>query len=337
MVLFHEKIVKPNTIKEKRDLKNGLIEDDNEDIAYLNLRLIFPILITYIISGICIIMSLYLGFNEEIYDSTPKNNPKGDIHLLKYGSLKYICKERNPPKPNEIPSFLRLIELKSQTNMWLRYSVIVPWMIRFFVTYCSKQLIEDHTSIKNNTVASTFNSISPYILFFEIFFCSLFSIVTIRHDFPEFMNISLHMFVYLAIIYMFIHFFLCAITLPENFNFIDVISLLSKFISASAFCYFGHTVLNHHLSFMVELGCHPYVPYEIGINEYIALTAYIIYHFSHVTEIRNLRFICYPRTSSGECEPIREENFAKGGKYEYCRSFELRQRQILQNDVKEWA
>uniref|UniRef100_A0A0K0ECE4 Post-GPI attachment to proteins factor 3 n=1 Tax=Strongyloides stercoralis TaxID=6248 RepID=A0A0K0ECE4_STRER len=334
MVKNLEMIIKPKTRDEKEELKYGFVEDDNEDIAYLNLRLIIPVIITYILSGICLFFSIYLGINEEIYDSTPKNNLKGDIYLLKYGSLKYICKDRNPQKPNEIPSFLRLIELKSKTNMWLRYCVITPWMIRFFVNYCCKKLLDDHPMIKNNIIASTLNSILPYIIFFEIFFCSLFSIITIRHDFPEVMNISLHMFIYISIIYMLIHFFLSALTLSENFSFIDVTSLMIKFISGSIFCYFGHTVVNYHVTFIVELSCHPYVPYEIAISEYIALGGYVLYHFIHITQIRNIRFICYPRTSSGECEPICSENFIKGGKYEHCRSYELRQRQLNEKDIK---
>uniref|UniRef100_A0A0K0G0G6 Acyl_transf_3 domain-containing protein n=1 Tax=Strongyloides venezuelensis TaxID=75913 RepID=A0A0K0G0G6_STRVS len=323
-----EMIVKPKTRQEKKILKDGFEEDDNEDIAYLNLRFIIPVLITYIISGICVVLSIYLGITEDIYDSTPKNNPKGDIHLLKYGSVKYICKENNPPKANEAPSFLRLVELKSQTNMWLRYAVITPWMIRFFVTYCSKRLMDDHKLVKDKAVVSMLNSILPYIIFFEILFCSLFSIITVRHDFGGVMHISLHMFVYLAIIYMIIYFCLCTLTLPKDFYLIDIISLGIKFISGSLFCYFGNIVLNYHLIFMIELGCHPYVPYEIAVSEYIAIGGYVLYHFSHVTEIRNIRFICFPRTSSGECEPICSENFSKGGKYEYCRSFELRQRHI---------
>jgi len=62
-------------------------------------------------------------------------------------------------------------------------------------------------------------------------------------------------------------------------------------------------------------------------------------------EIRDMRFICYPRSCSGECEPLRPENFiprkgdgsgsAEGGKesanvkYQHCRAFEYRQRQLI--------
>lgn len=34
-------VKKPGSLREKRKLKEGLVEDDNEDIAYLNFRLIW--------------------------------------------------------------------------------------------------------------------------------------------------------------------------------------------------------------------------------------------------------------------------------------------------------
>ena len=63
--------------------------------------------------------------------------------------------------------------------------------------------------------------------------------------------------------------------------------------------------------------------------EYLALLSYLFYHLTHLIDIRDIRFICYPRTCSGECEPLQPENFKPNNKYEFCRSFELRQRQLL--------
>lgn len=63
-----------------------------------------------------------------------------------------------------------------------------------------------------------------------------------------------------------------------------------------------------------------------AIIEYVALISYILFSLTLLIEIRDLRFICYPRTCSGECEPIDPLNFASGGKYEYCRAYEYQQR-----------
>lgn len=66
-----------------------------------------------------------------------------------------------------------------------------------------------------------------------------------------------------------------------------------------------------------------------AFTEYIALGSYLIFHLTQLIDIRDVRFICYPRTSSGECEPLKPDNFKAEGKYEHCRAYELRQRQLM--------
>lgn len=66
-----------------------------------------------------------------------------------------------------------------------------------------------------------------------------------------------------------------------------------------------------------------------AFTEYVMLTTYLLFQLTHLIDIRDIRFICYPRTCSGECEPLRPANFAVGGKYEHCRAYELRQRELL--------
>lgn len=80
--------------------------------------------------------------------------------------------------------------------------------------------------------------------------------------------------------------------------------------------------------FINDPGCHGYVSEKDAFTEYIALGSYLIFHLTQLIDIRDIRFICYPRTSSGECEPLKPENFQSGGKYEHCRAYELRQRQL---------
>lgn len=80
--------------------------------------------------------------------------------------------------------------------------------------------------------------------------------------------------------------------------------------------------------FINDPGCHGYVSERDAFTEYIALGSYLVFNLTHLIDIRDVRFICYPRTCSGECEPLKPENFKPGGKYEHCRAFELRQRQL---------
>uniref|UniRef100_A0AC35TP50 Post-GPI attachment to proteins factor 2-like n=1 Tax=Rhabditophanes sp. KR3021 TaxID=114890 RepID=A0AC35TP50_9BILA len=321
-------VICPKNAKHKTLLSEGLEEDDNEDIAYINIRLIYPVLVTYGLVIFCITMAIYLGHNEQIMDLAPRNNPTRNIFLLRYGSLRYICKDNNLPKPDSWPSMLRMFELKAKMNTWIRYAVVIPIMIRFLITCCSKKNRSENEWIIKYKFLTIINNSTPYIIFFETLFCSLFSIITLRHDFPEITNICLHMFVYLAIVYMFIHAILSFLAKPNSSTIIDHFSIGAKVVSFVVFVWFIPKVLQYEIFFMTNLQCNEYVPFHVAFSEYMVFIAYITYHASHITEIRHVRFQCYPRTSSGECEPIRQENFAKDGRYAHCRSYELRQRQL---------
>ena len=59
----------------------------------------------------------------------------------------------------------------------------------------------------------------------------------------------------------------------------------------------------------------------------MAILSYGVFSLLQLVDMRNIRFICYPRSCSGECEPLRPENFrVPGGKFEHCRAFEWAQR-----------
>lgn len=50
------------------------------------------------------------------------------------------------------------------------------------------------------------------------------------------------------------------------------------------------------------------------------LQHYCCRHFLTAINFQCFRFLMYPRTCSGECEPVYPENFRKNGKFKYCRS-----------------
>uniref|UniRef100_A0A1I7Y518 G_PROTEIN_RECEP_F1_2 domain-containing protein n=1 Tax=Steinernema glaseri TaxID=37863 RepID=A0A1I7Y518_9BILA len=124
---------------------------------------------------------------------------------------------------------------------------------------------------------------------------------------------------------------LCVVTLWAKYadDLLAKISLLVKLVSFVAFCITAPNFLRFHQSFITSWGCHGYVPEMEALNEYFMFLAYLLFHSSKLIDIRSVRFICFPRTCSGECEPVVPANFAKGGKFEHCRSYELRQRQLL--------
>ncbi|KIH56337.1 hypothetical protein ANCDUO_13482, partial [Ancylostoma duodenale] len=68
------------------------------------------------------------------------------------------------------------------------------------------------------------------------------------------------------------------------------------------------------------------VPRIYAFMEYVMIVSYGIFHTTSLIDIRHISFMCYPRTCSGECEPLDPVNFAKDAKYEHCRAFEYQQR-----------
>lgn len=60
--------------------------------------------------------------------------------------------------------------------------------------------------------------------------------------------------------------------------------------------------------------------------EYVMIVSYGAFHMTSLIDIRHISFMCYPRTCSGECEPLDPFNFAKGSKFEHCRAYEYQQR-----------
>uniref|UniRef100_A0A914Z207 Uncharacterized protein n=1 Tax=Panagrolaimus superbus TaxID=310955 RepID=A0A914Z207_9BILA len=83
-----QRIKIPKNKIEERELKNGLLEDDNEDIAYLNFKIIWPV-------GICsavsvIFLALSLAFMEKINHYTDNRFALNQIWLT-YGKLLTLC------------------------------------------------------------------------------------------------------------------------------------------------------------------------------------------------------------------------------------------------------
>uniref|UniRef100_A0A914XTD2 Uncharacterized protein n=1 Tax=Panagrolaimus superbus TaxID=310955 RepID=A0A914XTD2_9BILA len=128
---------------------------------------------------------------------------------------------------------------------------------------------------------------------------------------------------------MFMRTFLLSALSSNDCEYIDNVSLFVKALCTLVYIWTVSKFHDTHLQFILDPPCHAYVPQGQAIIEYIVISSYLIFHLTHLIDIRNIRFLCYPRTCSGECEPLKPENFQSGHKYECCRSYELRQRQVL--------
>uniref|UniRef100_A0A0R3RN77 G_PROTEIN_RECEP_F1_2 domain-containing protein n=1 Tax=Elaeophora elaphi TaxID=1147741 RepID=A0A0R3RN77_9BILA len=106
----------------------------------------------------------------------------------------------------------------------------------------------------------------------------------------------------------------------RNFQMIDRICVIIKLLCLIAFGMVTPQVVVFHNTFIDSPACHYYVPPYHALCEYILIVSNASFHLTMIMDTRNLRFFMYPRTCSGECEPINPEKFQKGGKFEHCRS-----------------
>ncbi|VDM13120.1 unnamed protein product [Wuchereria bancrofti] len=190
-----------------------------------------------------------------------------------------------------LPSVLRLLELTVQANVSFRIAVCIPTSLRLFQSYLNAIINErfcPHT--KEWLWYRWCNNAVPILLLFEISFCTIFAINTIRQDYQI------------------------------------------KLLCLIAFGIVTPQVTIFHNTFIDSPACHYYVPPYQALCEYILIISNALFHLTMITDTRNFRFLIYPRTCSGECEPVNPENFRKGGKFEHCRSqYHLNKKKLMDN------
>uniref|UniRef100_A0A915CX88 CCHC-type domain-containing protein n=1 Tax=Ditylenchus dipsaci TaxID=166011 RepID=A0A915CX88_9BILA len=174
-------------------------EDDNEDLAYLNFALIWPVGITSLISIGFFLLSFasmemveHLGF--ELYAVNQ--------YAITYGKSILLCNNTVPYQKGMLPSFLRQLEIKVTTNMFLRASVCVPMTIRIFVAWCIRKTVYEQPLTQKNPLVAYLNDAAAVIAVVEVLSLALLSMVTIRFDYPKLFKLMFGSFILSASIYM---------------------------------------------------------------------------------------------------------------------------------------
>ncbi|KAL3094606.1 hypothetical protein niasHT_023920 [Heterodera trifolii] len=318
------KIKVPITREEHRAIKEAanFKEDDNEDIAYLNIPLLWPVGIVSVFS-MCFFLFAFsaMELNEHLSFERYALNQL----LFTYGKTLGFCNNTMPYERGMWPSFLRQVEMKVLTNVCFRVSVCVPMAIRIFVAFIIRNLYRSNSLLlRRNALMHYLNEISASVATVEVFSLSLFSIITIRFDYAHFYNAMFGTFILSATFYMFLRSMLTFSA--DELEPIEQLTGAVRLVCCILFTWTASQLFQIHQRFIYHTGCHGYVRPGEAITEYIALIAYAIFSLLQLVDIRYVRFICYPRTSSGECEPLRPENFEPGAKFEHCRAFEWIQR-----------
>jgi len=164
------------------------------------------------------------------------------------------------------------------------------------------------------------NEVCALVATAEVLALGLFSIVTIRFDFPDFHNAMFGVFVVSATLHMFLRTVLSfTVDQPEP---VDQCAVIVRFTCTIVFTWTASQCFQTHQRFIRNTGCHGYVTPGEAVTEYLAIGAYALFALAQLVDIRDVRFICFPRTCSGECETLRPNNFVPGAKFTHCRAFE---------------
>uniref|UniRef100_A0A914HTG1 CWH43-like N-terminal domain-containing protein n=1 Tax=Globodera rostochiensis TaxID=31243 RepID=A0A914HTG1_GLORO len=323
--------VLPASKEEHRAIKEAFNfeEDDNEDIAYLNFPLIWPV---GIVSALSVGFFLFAFSAMELNDHLSFERYALNQLLYTYGKTLGFCNNTMPYERGMWPSFLRQVEMKVFTNVCFRVAVCVPMSIRIFVAFIIRNSGRSHSLVLRNALVHYLNEMSAGVAVVEVFSLSLFSIVTIRFDYAHFYNAMFGTFILSATFYMFLRTMLSFTA--DDLEPIEQLAGAVRLVCCILFTWTASQVFQTHQRFIHHTGCHGYVRPGEAMTEYIAIVAYAVFSLLQLVDIRNVRFICYPRSCSGECEPLRPDNFQPGAKFEHCRAFEWIQRNS--GDNKNW-
>ncbi|KJH46974.1 hypothetical protein DICVIV_06950 [Dictyocaulus viviparus] len=314
----------PRSRKENRQLKQGFVDDNNDTLLFLDLPMIWPASAFAIFSTSLFVVAIATALHNDYIPTTLEL--KRTFFAL-YGSTTFSCNTTITMPTNGIPSILNLFEINASGNVFFRLCVCIPMVVRLFISYIQSAMLQaEYEPLPFFYRISV--EIVPMLTFVEVFSLALFSIITSHSDSPDLNGLCKVTFLMTAVVNM-------VFTTTVQYSYgksskekVDHLSAAVKTLMACVFCYLSPQYFLHQHSAISFPICHSYVTRMNAYTEYVMIIAYFFFHLTSLIDIRNIAFICYPRTCSGECEPLDPKNFVKHAKFEHCRAFEYQQRRV---------
>ncbi|CAB3397511.1 unnamed protein product [Caenorhabditis bovis] len=317
----------PKNSKENRNLKYGHVEDDNVDIAYLNFPLLRASCLFTIISLTSFFAAIYAAFRTDYKPFTDEELLDNSL-IIFYGSKPFRCRTHLKFPKDGLPSILNLFELNVWANVIFRLSACLTVAVRVFHVFILKKLVINTWSNYPNPVLRWFCDLMPMLSFIESTAMALFSIITMHNDFKDVNHFAKSVFAVSGTVNMFLIAVLSFMATVNSPKILNAITVIIRLACAFVFAYTAPQYFEFHIGWTKECLCHSYIPRDFAFLEYSLIFAYLIFYLTCLDDLKHLQFICYPRTSSGECEPLDPANFEVGAKYEHCRAYEFNQRRI---------
>ncbi|KHJ95912.1 hypothetical protein OESDEN_04132 [Oesophagostomum dentatum] len=192
--VFHDTFKAPKSKRENRSLKQGFIDDNNEDQSYFN----FPVLWPAIGTAIFCTTSFVAAIVGSLYkDYIPTELELKRMFFHPYGTVGFKCNTTLPLPENGIPSILNLFETNVIGNVLFRLCVCIPMVVRMFVSNCYSFLLRaEYEELPFFFRVSI--EVIPLLTAIEVVTLALFSIITVHSDFPEVNRICKVVFVMTA-------------------------------------------------------------------------------------------------------------------------------------------
>ncbi|CAI2355220.1 unnamed protein product [Caenorhabditis sp. 36 PRJEB53466] len=318
----------PRTSSENRRLKYSHVEDDNVDIAYLNFPVLRASLIFTFTSLTAFIVAVCAAFHSDYKPFTEDELVDNSI-IIRYGSKVFRCSTLLKLPQDGLPSILNLLELNVWGNVAFRLATCLTIAIRFFHSLIFRNLLlNGYWKNVPNPIFRWFSDLMPMVTLIETIALAMFSVITMHSDFKEINHFCKSIFAISSVVNMFIPAAFTLLLSMYSPKMSEALFVFTKTICACVYGYCAPQYFQFHIGWTKDSLCHSYIARDFALMEYSLLTAYLIFHLMALRDLSGLQFICYPRSCSGECEPLKPENYEKGGKYEHCRAFEYNQRRL---------
>ncbi|CAD5224025.1 unnamed protein product [Bursaphelenchus okinawaensis] len=287
--------------------ENG--EDDNEDIAYINVQIVWFYVINYFVLFLFAMLAIF--FAETEYDPQTNFLLNATYRVL-HETIGY-CIELKPPTPyiNWL-SILRMVDTYVISNIMFRlacglslcYRIFMPWALwAKLVFYCPRSL-----SFKIGA------AVMLILQKLEVCCLMIFSINMLKFDYKYVYYTCFVTWLIANPCIMFLSSWLqCYDPFEQG---IDRLSIITKIGSTIIFIFYAPQFYFTHNNFIWAPKCHPYVRASEALVEYFVFMAYFVFNLCLLPDIRDIRGLIYPRSISGECEKIIPCNYRKGARYE---------------------
>ncbi|CAD5232620.1 unnamed protein product [Bursaphelenchus xylophilus] len=287
-------------------------EDDNEDIAYGNVQIVWFYVFNYLVMFIFTMIAVYLAETE--YDPQTNFQLNGTYRVL-HENIGY-CVEMKPADSRvEWLSLLRMVDTYVLSNIMFRlacglslcYRVFMPWALWAKLVFYYPRSLPFKISA----------GIMLLLQKVEVCCLMIFSINMLKFDYKYAYHLCFVVWLVSNPIIMAISTWLHVCDAFENL--IDRLGIFMKLAASIVFIWYAPSFYFTHLDYIWQPKCHPYVNYGQAMSEYLTFISYFVFNLCLLFDIRDLRGLVYPRSVAGECEMVVPKNFKKGERYDRCR------------------